>query len=115
MEEVACWEGHSPELNMVKIGKELIHYIGVSREKPYRLLKVTRGYWNTMPTAHVKGDAVDKLQPAVGGAYTGLIPNLELQDEIAKHYADVCKIVVWDIMILMDKSSSSIQDSVRTL
>ena len=25
------------------------------------------------------------------------------------------KIVVWDIMILMDKSSSSIQDSVRTL
>ncbi len=91
LEEVACWEGHSPELNMVKIGKELIHYIGVSREKPYRLLKVTRGYWNTMPTAHVKGDAVDKLQPAVGGAYTGLIPNLELQDEIAKHYADVCK------------------------
>lgn len=91
LEEVACWEGHSPELNMVKIGKELIHYMGVSREKPYRLLKVTRGYWNTTPTAHVKGDAVDKLQPAVGGAYTGLIPNLELQDEIAKHYADICK------------------------
>ena len=91
LNEIACWEGHSRELNMVKIGKELIHYMGVSREKPYRLLNVTRGYWNTMPTAHAKGDAVDKLQPAVGGAYTGLIPNLELQDEIAKHYADVCK------------------------
>lgn len=91
LEEVACWEGHSPELNMVKIGKELIHYMGVSREEPYRLLKVTRGYWGTTATAHAKGEAVDKLQPAVGGAYTGLIPNLELQDEIARYYADVCK------------------------
>ncbi|WP_434803441.1 hypothetical protein [Parabacteroides goldsteinii] len=43
LEEVACWEGHSPELNMVKIGKELIHYMGVTKEKPYRLMKVTRG------------------------------------------------------------------------
>ena len=55
LEEVACWEGHSPELNMVKIGKELIHYMGVTKEKPYRLMKVTRGYWGTRPAAHVKG------------------------------------------------------------
>lgn len=91
LEEIACWEGHSRELNMVKIGKELIHYLGVSKEKPYRLLKVTRGYWNTTPVAHAKGDAVDKLQPTVGGAYAGLVPNLELQDELARHYADICK------------------------
>ena len=52
---------------------------------------MTRGYWGTRPAAHVKGDAVDKLQPAVGGAYAGLIPNLELQDELARHYADICK------------------------
>lgn len=91
MEEIACWEGHSRELNMVKIDKELIHYLGVSREKPYRLLNVERGYWNTRPTAHLRGEAVDKLQPAVGGSYAGLIPNLELQDELARHYADICK------------------------
>lgn len=91
LQEVACWEGHDKQLNMVKIGKELIHYLGVTKEKPYRLMNVTRGYWGTEAVAHTKGDAVDKLQPAVGGAYTGLIPNLELQDEIAKHYADICK------------------------
>ena len=76
---------------MVKIGKELIHYLGVTKEKPYRLMNVTRGYWDTEAVTHAKGDAVDKLQPAVGGGYTGLIPNLELQDEIAHHYADICK------------------------
>ena len=54
-------------------------------------MNVTRGYWGTQATAHEKGEAVDKLQPAVGGAYTGLIPNLELQDELARHYADICK------------------------
>lgn len=89
LNEVACWEGHSRELNMVKIGKELIHYMGVSAEKPYRLLHVIRGYWNTVPSSHKKGVAVDKLQVTVGGAYQGLVPNLELQDKIAEHYAEV--------------------------
>lgn len=91
LDEVACWEGHSSELNMVRIGKELIHYMGVSDTKPYRLLHVTRGYWNTVPEAHRQGEEVDKLQVTVGGAYQGVVPNLELQDEIGKHYADVCK------------------------
>ena len=89
LEEIACWEGHYKELNMVKIGKELIHYLGVSTTPPYRLLNVTRGYWNTVPASHAKGDYVDKMQVTVGWGYQGLIPNLELQDEIAKHYADV--------------------------
>lgn len=89
LEEIACWEGHCKELNMVKIGKELIHYLGVSDTKPYRLLNVTRGYWNTVPAPHTAGDAVDKLQVTVGWSYEGLVPNLELQDEIGKHYADM--------------------------
>lgn len=89
LNEIACWEGHYKELNIVKIGKELIHYLGVSETAPYRLLNVTRGYWNTVPSAHQKGDYVDKLQVTVGGAYQGLIPNLELQDEIGKLYADI--------------------------
>lgn len=89
LNEIACWEGHCEELNMVKIGKELIHYLGVSDKAPYRLLNVTRGYWNTVPSSHAKGDAVDKMQVTVGWSYQGLVPNLELQDEIARHYADI--------------------------
>lgn len=89
LNEIACWEGHCEELNMVKIGKELIHYLGVSDKAPYRLLNVTRGYWNTVPSPHAKGDAVDKMQVTVGWSYQGLVPNLELQDEIARHYADI--------------------------
>lgn len=91
LEEIACWEGHCKELNMVKIGKELIHYLGVSTTKPYRLLNVTRGYWNTVPAPHTQGDAVDKLQVTVGWSYQGLVPNLELQDEIARHYGDIAR------------------------
>ena len=91
LEEISCWEGHCPELNMVKIGKELIHYLGITDTPPYRLKKVTRGYWGTKPVAHSKGDHVDKLQVTVGWGYQGLVPNLELQDEIARHYADLCK------------------------
>lgn len=89
LEEIACWEGHCKELNMVKIGKELIHYLGVSTTAPYRLLNVTRGYWNTTAAAHSRGDAVDKMQVTVGWGYQGLVPNLELQDEIARHYGDI--------------------------
>jgi len=92
MEEIASFEGHCPELNMVKIGKELIHYMGISGQAPYRLLNVTRGYWNTVKSSHHAGDTIYKLQVPVAGAYTGLIPNMVLQDDIAKHYADVFKI-----------------------
>ncbi len=92
LEEIASWEGHSKELNMVKIGKELIHYLGVSETAPYRLLKVTRGYWNTEKSNHHQNDTIYKLQVSVGGAYSGLIPNLQLQDEIARHYAEICAV-----------------------
>ena len=90
MNEIACWEGHCKELNMVKIGKELIHYMGVSDTAPYRLLNVRRGYWGTTATPHTSGDNVDKPQVTVMWAYEGLVPNLEPQDEIARHYGDVC-------------------------
>jgi hypothetical protein len=90
LEEVASWEGHCEKLNMVKIGKELIHYLGVSTEEPYRLLNVTRGYWDTKPTAHQANDTIYKLQVTLPYGYEGLIPNLALQDKIAEYYADVC-------------------------
>jgi hypothetical protein len=92
MEEIASWEGHAENLNMVKIGKELIHYLGVSEQEPYRLLNVKRGYWGTTPTDHKKNDTLYKLQVTINYGYDGLIPNMQLQDKIAEYYADVAYI-----------------------
>jgi len=89
LEEIASWEGHSENLNIIKIGKELIYYKGVSDKKPYRLLNVKRGYWNTTPASHKALDTVDKLQVTINYGYDGLIPNIDLQDKIAQYYADV--------------------------
>ena len=91
LEEIASWEGHCPSLNMVKIGKELIHYLGVTDTPPYRLLNVTRGYWGTQPQAHKSGEMVEKLQVTINYGYDGIIPNLALQDKIAEYYAEVSK------------------------
>ncbi|SMO76733.1 hypothetical protein [Solitalea koreensis] len=92
LEEIASWEGHCANLNMIKIGKELIYYAGVSDQKPFRLLNVKRGYWKTNPSNHVSGDAIYKLQVTVNYGYDGLIPNMQLQDKIAEHFADICAI-----------------------
>ena len=92
LDEIASWEGHCENLNMIKIGKELIHYKGVSSSAPYTLQNVKRGYWGTYPAAHQKNDPIYKLQVTVNYAYDGLIPNLALQDKIAEYYADVCRI-----------------------
>lgn len=89
MDEIASWEGHCKELNMVKIGKELIHYLGVTDKAPYRLKNVTRGYWGTKAAAHEAGDTVYKLQVTINYGYEGIIPNLALQDKIAEHYAEI--------------------------
>lgn len=92
MDEIASWEGHCANLNMIKIGKELIHYMGVSKDKPYRLLNVKRGYWKTTASGHAGGDTIYKLQVTVNYGYDGLIPNMQLQDKIAEHFAEICKI-----------------------
>ncbi len=92
LEEIASWEGHAVNLNMIKIGKELIYYLGVSENEPYRLLKVKRGYWGTTPTSHEARDTVYKLQVTINYGYDGLIPNMQLQEKIAEYYADICSI-----------------------
>lgn len=92
MDEISSWEGHAKNLNMIKIGKELIYYLGISEAEPYRLLNVKRGYWGTQSQSHKANDTVYKLQVTLNYGYDGLIPNMELQDEIAKYYADVCAI-----------------------
>lgn len=90
MEEISSWEGHARNLNMIKIGKELIHYLGISDKEPYRLLNVKRGYWNTIPANHKANDTIYKLQVTLNYGYDGLIPNMQLQDKIAEYYADIC-------------------------
>ena len=92
LDEISSWEGHAVNLNMIKIGKELIYYLGVSDKKPYRLLNVKRGYWNTRSAAHTVGDTIFKLQVTLNYGYDGLIPNMQLQDKIAEYYAEVCKV-----------------------
>lgn len=90
LEEIASWEGHSRNLNIIKIGKELIYYLGISDHEPFRLLNVKRGYWNTVPESHEPGDTIYKLQVTLNYGYDGLIPNMQLQDKIAQYYAEVC-------------------------
>lgn len=89
LNETGPAEGHDTNLNIVKIGKELIHYVGVSSTAPYTLQNVTRGYWGTVATEHDKGDTIYKLQATCGGGYAGLVPDIDLQDSIAAYYADV--------------------------
>lgn len=89
LDEIASWEGHCRNLNIVKIGKELIHYLGVSDTAPYTLQNVTRGYWGTKAMEHKADEAVYKLQVTVNYGYDGLIPNMALQDKIAGHYAEI--------------------------
>lgn len=89
LNEIASWEGHCADLNMIKIGKELIHYLGVSKTKPYTLQKVQRGYWGTKAISHRVNDTIYKLQATIDYGYAGLVPDIYLQDKIAAYYADV--------------------------
>lgn len=92
MDEIASWEGHCSNLNIIKIGKELIHYMGVSDTEPYTLLNVTRGYWGTTASGHAAGDSIYKLQVTLNYGYDGLIPSIDLQDDIAKVYAEIAAV-----------------------
>ena len=92
LDEIASWEGHCENLNMIKIGKELIHYLGVSDTPPYYLQNVSRGYWGTQATVHRANDTIYKLQVTINYGYDGVIPNIYLQDKIGEYYAEVAHI-----------------------
>lgn len=79
----------------IKIGKELIAYKEVSKEKPYKLLSCTRGQFGTKVTAHKAGDRVEKL---VNDDYSGFFPDIKLQDKYADRLADVCEETGIDLM-----------------
>jgi len=86
LDEIAGWEGHPSSANVVKIGKELIHYMGVTKAPPFVLQRVKRGYWGTTATSHRAASAVYKLQT---NPYHGLAPNIFLQDKYADYYAEL--------------------------
>lgn len=82
LNEYGGWEGN--HTNVLKLGKELIEYNGVTTTKPYILLHVKRGFYKTYTAAHTAGDRIDKLQP---NCYHGFAPNIPLQDKYAAYYA----------------------------
>lgn len=87
MSEYGGWEGHTT--NVIKIGKEIIYYKGVSDSKPYTLQNVKRGFWKTNATAHSRGEVIDKLQT---NCYSGLAPDIFLQDKLADYYAQLSRV-----------------------
>ncbi|HEX8022885.1 hypothetical protein, partial [Mucilaginibacter sp.] len=82
LNEYGGWEGN--HTNVLKLGKELIEYNGVTTTQPYTLLHVKRGFYKTYTAAHSEGDKMDKLQP---NCYHGFAPNISLQDKYAEYYA----------------------------
>ncbi len=88
LNEIAGWEAHPLSANVIKIGKEIIYYNGVSKTYPFTLLNVKRGYWKTAASPHTANDTIYKLQ---SNCYHGAAPNIFLQDLYADYYATLCK------------------------
>ena len=82
LNESGGWDQN--EMNILKIGKELIRYKGVTTTQPYTLKGVERGALKTNAAAHSSGDELAKLQV---NCYAGFIPDMDLQDKYAAFYA----------------------------
>ncbi|QJB31912.1 hypothetical protein HF329_11475 [Chitinophaga oryzae] len=79
--EFGGWEGN--HTNVLKIGKELIEYDGITRTPPYTFLKVKRGFHGTARGSYKAGATIVKLQP---NCYRGFAPDMHLQDVYADYY-----------------------------
>jgi hypothetical protein len=79
--EYGGWEGN--HTNVLKIGKELIEYNGITQTKPYTFLHIKRGLYGTKTGAYKKGTTIVKLQP---NCYHGFAPDMNLQDKYADYY-----------------------------
>jgi hypothetical protein len=79
--EFGGWEGN--HTNVLKIGKELIEYDGITRTAPYTFLHVKRGFHHTTRGAYKAGTTIVKLQP---NCYHGFAPDMNLQDVYADYY-----------------------------
>ncbi|MCU7552223.1 hypothetical protein OCK74_24100 [Chitinophagaceae bacterium LB-8] len=79
--EFGGWEGN--HTNVLKIGKELIEYNGITRTKPYTFLNVKRGFHGTTRGNYPAGTTIVKLQP---NCYHGFAPDMNLQEVYADYY-----------------------------
>lgn len=79
--EFGGWEGN--ETNVLKIGKELISYDGITTTPPYNFLHVKRGLYGTQKGAYKAGTTIVKLQP---NCYHGFAPDMDLQQVYANYY-----------------------------
>ena len=82
LNEWGTW--HCNKLNVLKLGKELLTYEGVTTTRPYTLKGVKRGAYNTVAQTHKAGEVVAKLQM---NCYNGFVPDMNLQDDYADYYA----------------------------
>ncbi|MCU7548332.1 hypothetical protein OCK74_04360 [Chitinophagaceae bacterium LB-8] len=82
LNEKGTW--HKNGTNVLKIGKELLTYDGVTTSRPYTLLHVKRGQYKTQALSHQAGDVMGKLQI---NCYNGFVPDMKLQLEYADFYA----------------------------
>lgn len=73
------------DLNSVIIGDEIVRYMTVSKEAPYKLTGCTRGAFGTTKSAHKGKSAVSRL---VDYPYHVFFPDYQLQKEVAKNIAD---------------------------
>ena len=79
--EFGGWEGN--HTNVLKIGKELIEYNGITATEPYTFLHVKRGLYGTKKGSFKKGTTIVKLQP---NCYRGFAPDMNLQNVYADYY-----------------------------
>jgi hypothetical protein len=79
--EFGGWEGN--HTNVLKIGKELIEYNGITKTKPYTFLHVKRGFYGTQRGSYTAGTTIVKLQP---NCYHGFAPDMNLQEVYADYY-----------------------------
>jgi hypothetical protein len=81
LNEFGGWEGN--HTNVLKIGKELIEYDGVTTSRPYTLKNIKRGLYGTTKGIYEAGTTIVKLQP---NCYRGFAPDLHLQDLYGDFY-----------------------------
>lgn len=79
--EYGGWEGN--HTNVLKIGKELIEYNGITQTRPYTFLHVKRELYGTKRGTYKKGTTIVKLQP---NCYRGFAPDMNLQEKYADYY-----------------------------
>ena len=81
--EKGTW--HDNDMNVLRIGTELLSYDGISQTGPWTLTGVKRAQYGTQASTHSAGDELVKLQIT---CYQGFIPDMKLMLQYADLYAE---------------------------